>query len=292
MTIFQSVFLGIVQGVTEFLPVSSSGHLAILKNLFGIETDGGLLFDVFVHLGTTAAIFLVFRKDLLRMLGATIRMLADVVYNIKILLHNKREQDARRYKKIVHNNYRKFVMMVLVSTVPTGIIGYVSGELVEIADTTLIIPGICLILTSCLLLVADVTESGRRIPKDISYTSAFVVGIAQGLSVLPGLSRSGTTITACLMSGFDKRFAVKYSFIVSIPAILGAVILELGQIGSDAVAFSQIAIYLAGAIAAGLTGYFFIKKMLIIVRKKHFKGFAVYCLIVGIVAITGYFMLR
>lgn len=292
MTILQSVFLGIVQGVTEFLPVSSSGHLAILKNLFGIETDGGLLFDVLVHLGTLVAIFVVFRKDLLRMLGETINMLIDVVCNVKILLHNRKEHDARRYKKIVHNNYRKFVVMVLVSTIPTGIIGYVSRELVAIADTTLIAPGVCLILTAGLLLVADVTESGRSIPKDSSYTSAFLIGIAQGLSALPGLSRSGTTIAACLMSGYDKRFAVKYSFIVSIPAILGAAILEVSQIGSDSVAFSQLAIYLVGAVAAGGTGYFFIKKMLIIVRKKKFKGFAVYCLIVGIVAIAGHFITR
>lgn len=292
MTILQSVFLGIVQGVTEFLPVSSSGHLAILRNLFGIETDGGMLFDVLLHFGTLTSIVIVFRRDLMRMLGESIHMLIDLVYNAKILMHNKKEQDARRCKKIVHNNYRKFVVMVLFSTIPTGIIGYVSRELVAIADTTLIAPGVFLILTACLLLVADVVETGKKVPKDISYTSAFTIGIAQGLSVFPGLSRSGTTIAACLMSGFDKRFAVRYSFIVSIPAVLGAMILEIGQIGSNPVAFSQIAIYLAGAVAAGATGYFFIKKMLVIVRKKQFKGFAVYCLIVGIIAITGHFMMR
>lgn len=292
MTILQSIFLGIVQGITEFLPVSSSGHLAILRNLFGIDTDGGLLFEVLLHFGTLVSICIVFRKDLLRMLREAVCMFFDICGNVKIWYSNRKDQDAKRYKKIVHNNYRKFVVMVLVSTIPTGIIGYVSRELVEIANTTLIAPGVCLILTAGLLLVADVTESGEKVPRDISYSSAFMVGIAQGLSALPGLSRSGTTIAACLMSGYEKRFAVRYSFIMSIPAILGAVVLELGQMGSETVAFSQVAIYLAGALAAGMVGYFCIRKMLIVVRKKKFKGFALYCLAVGVVAIAGHFVIQ
>lgn len=292
MSIFQSLFLGIVQGITEFLPVSSSGHLAILSNLCGIETDGGILFDVLLHLGTMAAVFFVFRKDLGRMTAETIRMIADVIYNGKIFLHNRKEQDARRYRKIVHNNYRKFIVMILMSLIPTAIIGYVSRELVDIAGTTLIVPGVCLILTAALLLVADVVESGKKVPKDVTYTSAFMIGIAQGISVLPGISRSGTTITACLLSGYDRRFAVKYSFIMSIPAILGAMILEVGRIPSLNVSFTQILIYLCGAVVAGLTGCFCIRKMLIVVRKKHFRGFSVYCLIAGIVAIAGHFVMR
>lgn len=292
MSVLQSIFLGIVQGITEFLPVSSSGHLAILRNLFGIDADGGLLFDVLLHVGTTVALFIVFRKDLVRMLAETIAIIRDLIYNAKMLFHNKKEQDARRYKKIIHNNYRKFVVMVLISTIPTGVIGYVSQELVTIAGTTLMVPGICLILNACLLLVADVVESGKKVPKDITFTNAFVIGIAQGLSVLPGLSRSGTTIAACLMSGYDRRFAVKYSFIMSIPAIIGAAVLEIGQAGAQSVALSQVAVYLLGAIISGVVGYFCIRKMLVIVRKKQFKGFSVYCLLAGILAITGHFVMK
>lgn len=292
MTIIQSVFLGIVQGLTEFLPVSSSGHLAILRNLFGIEADGGMLFDALLHLGTMVAIFMVFRKDLLRMAGEILCMGRDLIYNGQMFVHNKRERDARRYRKLVHNNYRRFVVMVLVSAIPTAVIGYAAADLVQIAEVTLIAPGVCLILNSGLLLVADAVEAGKKVPKDITFTNAFLIGMAQGISVLPGLSRSGTTITACLMSGYDRRFAVKYSFIMSIPAVIGASLYEICRMGADPVSFGQMAMYLTGAVAAGAAGYFSIRKMLGIVRKKKFKGFALYCLIIGIAAIAGHFLTR
>lgn len=291
MSILQSILLGVLQGITEFLPVSSSGHLAILKNLLGIDTQGGLLFEALLHLGTLTAIVLAFRRDLLRMLAESARMARDVVYNAKATVHNHREQDAIRRRRIVHNNYRKFVAMVLISSIPTAIIGYTARDLVEIASDTLVVPGVCLILTAGLLLVADVTESGRKIPKDVSYTNAFMIGVVQGLSVLPGLSRSGATITAGLISGFERRFAVKYSFIMAVPAILGAVLLELTRL-TGTVSAGQAAIYLAGAATSGAVGFFCIKKMLVIVRKKQFKGFAAYCLALGVAAIVGYFIQR
>lgn len=292
MSLLQSILLGLVQGITEFLPVSSSGHLAILRNLFGIELQDGPFFDVMLHLGTMIAICAVFRKDLIRMLKESVNMVMDMIYNLKILIHNKKEQDARRYKKIIHNNYRKFTLMVLVSTVPTAVIGYAAQELVNIAGMTLIAPGVCLILNAGLLLVADVVEAGKKVPKDAAYTNAFVVGIAQGLAVMPGLSRSGITILACLLNGFDRRFAMKYSFIMSIPAIIGAMILELTRISAQTTAMSQIAVCLVGAIIAGITGYVCIRKMLVIVRKKQFKGFSLYCLVIGILAIVGHFLTR
>lgn len=288
MTLIQSVFLGIVQGVTEFLPVSSSGHLAILRNLFGIQTDGGLLFDVMLHLGTVIAICAVFCKDILRMAGETARMISDICKNSSIFIHNKKEKDAIRYKRILHNNYRRFVVMVLCATIPTAVIGYTARDLVNMAYDSLLMPGIGLIMTAVLLIIADASESGKKIPKDISFTSAFMIGIAQGISTLPGLSRSGATIAASLISGYDRRFAVKYSFIMAIPAILGAVILELAQPGSSNVSLTQFFIYLIGAAVAGVVGFFCIKKMLKIVRRKKFSGFAIYCLIVGSVSIIAY----
>ena len=292
MTFIQSVFLGIIQGITEFLPVSSSGHLSILRNLFGIQTDGGLLFDVMVHLGTVIAICVVFRRDVLRMIGETIRMVSDIWANGSVLIHNKKEKDARRYKKILHNNYRRFVVMVLCATIPTAVIGYAARDLVILASDSLLAPGIGLILTAVFLIIADVSENGKKIPKDISFTNSFLIGIAQGISTLPGLSRSGTTIAACLISGYDKRFAVKYSFIMAIPAILGAACMEIGQAFSGSVSLSQFFIYLAGAVTAGVVGYFSCRKMLTIVRKKKFRGFAIYCLILGSISIIGYVVMR
>lgn len=292
MTFIQSVFLGIIQGITEFLPVSSSGHLSILRNLFGIRTDGGLLFDVMVHLGTVIAICVVFRRDVLRMIGETIRMVSDIWANGSVLIHNKKEKDARRYKKILHNNYRRFVVMVLCATIPTAVIGYAARDLVTLATDSLLAPGIGLILTAVFLIIADVSENGKKIPKDISFTNSFLIGIAQGISTLPGLSRSGTTIAACLISGYDRKFAVKYSFIMAIPAILGAASMEIGQAFSGSVSLSQFFIYLAGAVTAGVVGYFSCRKMLTIVRKKKFRGFAIYCLILGSISIIGYVVMR
>lgn len=292
MTLLQSIFLGIVQGITEFLPVSSSGHLSILQNLFGIRTDGGLLFDVMLHMGTVISICIVFRRDVLRMIGETVRMIQDIGKNFSIFFHNKKDQDARRYKKILHNNYRRFVVMVICATLPTGIIGFAARDLITLASESLLIPGIGLIMTAVLLIISDAVETGKKIPKDISFTSSFLIGIAQGLSTLPGLSRSGTTIAACLISGYDKRFSVKFSFIMAIPAILGAACLEIIQIGGSHVSVSQFFIYLAGAVVSGIVGYFCIKKMLMIVRKKKFKGFAIYCLILGCISMIGYIATR
>ena len=292
MTIIQSIFLGIIQGITEFLPVSSSGHLTILQNLCGIQTDGGLLFDVMLHIGTVVAICIVFRRDILRMIGETVRMINDLGKNISVFFHNKKDQDARRYKKILHNNYRRFVVMVICATIPTGIIGFSAQDLIALASESLLAPGIGLIMTAILLIISDAVETGNKIPKDISFTSSFLIGIAQGLSTLPGLSRSGTTIAACLISGYDKRFAVKYSFIMAIPAILGAACLEISQIGGSNVSISQFFIYLVGAVVSGIVGYFCMKKMLTIVRKKKFRGFAIYCLILGCISLIGYIAAR
>lgn len=195
MTILQAILLGILQGVTEFLPVSSSGHLAIFQNIFKINTDSGMLFDIMLHVGTLVAVCVVYRKDILRMIRETIMICVDIAANIKILIRNKKDDEAFRYRRIIHNNYRKFVVLVLVSTIPTGIIGYAAKNLVSAVSATLIVPGVCLLLTGVLLVVADISEDGHKVPKDVSYSNGFFIGIAQGLATLPGLSRSGTTIT-------------------------------------------------------------------------------------------------
>lgn len=291
MTILQAILLGIIQGITEFLPVSSSGHLAIFQNIFKIDTGGSMLFDVMLHVGTLAAVFVVYRKDIMKMILEALRICVDIAANIKIWISNRRDDEALRYRRVIHNNYRKFVVLILVSTIPTGVIGYTAKSLVSAASATLIVPGVCLLLTGVLLIVADFTEDGKKIPRDVSYTNGFFIGIAQGLSTLPGLSRSGTTITACLLSGFDKRFAVKYSFLMSVPAILGASVLELKDVAAETITGSLILCCIIGAVVAGLVGYVCIKVMLAVVRKKKFKGFAIYCFALGLVAIVAHFVI-
>lgn len=291
MSLIQAIIMGVIQGATEFLPVSSSGHLALFKILFHVNTDTGLLFDVMLHLGTLIAIFVVYYKDIFRMIVETCKILRDLFVNLIRFFQNKLGKGNEEYLKIVTNSYRKFVILIIVSTIPTGVIGFVAADFVEMASGILLIPGICLIVTSVLLFLSDRVKEGEKGPKDISYTNGFVIGICQGIATLPGLSRSGTTITACLVSGFDRRFAVKYSFIMSIPAVLGAAILEIKDVSTAAVGSTEFMYYLIGTAVAAVVGYICIKTMLVVVRNKKFTVFSIYCLIVGLFSVGGYLYL-
>ncbi|MCI5918627.1 MAG: undecaprenyl-diphosphate phosphatase [Roseburia sp.] len=292
MSLLQAIFMGIIQGLTEFLPVSSSGHLALFKNLFGVKTETGLLFDVLLHLGTLIAIFVVYYKDLFRMIVEGCGILYDAALNVGTFFKNRLHHEELPYRRVIHNSYRKFVMLVIVSTIPTGIIGIVGSDLVEMSEQILIVPGICLIITGVLLLIAQHHPDGKKTPKTVTYSNAFGIGIAQGIATMPGLSRSGTTIAACMMSGFSHNFAVKYSFIMSIPAILGAVVKELIGASGIAVSHTEMLYYLIGTVIAGVVGYICMKTMLVVVRKKKFTGFSIYCFIIGAFSIGGYFYLN
>lgn len=279
--------MGLIQGLTEFLPVSSSGHLALFKILFHVETDTGLLFDVLLHIGTLIAVFVVYWRDIISLIKEFICIVIDVICNIIALIRRTGE-----YRKIVTNSYRKFVVMIIASTIPTGIIGYIGKDFVEMASEILLIPGVCLIITAGLLTICDRAHDGTKKARQASYGNAFIIGVAQGIATLPGISRSGTTITACVLSGFDRKFAVKYSFILSVPAILGALLLELKDIGGAAITSSDAAKYVVGMIVAAVVGYICIKAMLIVVRNRKFKYFSIYCLAVGVVSIIGYIVVH
>lgn len=289
MSLLQAIMMGIIQGLTEFLPVSSSGHLALFKILFGIETDTGILYDVLLHVGTLIAICLVYYRDIWKLIVDGLCIIRDAGVNVVILFKNKIKGENEPYRRVINSSYRKFAMLIIVSTIPTGVIGYFGRDVVDMASEILIVPGICLIVTAVLLFVADHTKDGDKLPKTVTYTDAFSVGIAQGIATLPGLSRSGTTITACLLSGYQRNFAVKYSFLMSIPAILGALVLEFKDATDMAVSGQEILYYIIGMLVAAVVGYICIKTMLVVVRKKKFTGFAVYCLIVGALSIGGYF---
>ncbi len=288
MSLLEAILMGIIQGVTEFLPVSSSGHLALFKIFFGVE-DVGLLFDVILHLGTLIAIFAVYYKDIWKMVKEGFAIIADVCRNIGIFFSNLTNKKKGGYHHVVCNGYRKFVMLVIVSTIPTGIIGVLDASLVEMASKILIIPGVCLIITSMLLLLADHCKGGDKMPKQVTYSNAFIIGIAQGVATMPGLSRSGTTIAACLLSGFNRKFAVKYSFIMSIPAVLGSLVFELSDLASMSFTSMELINYLIGMVVAAVVGYICIKAMLYVVRQKKFTGFAIYCFIIGAISIGVYF---
>ena len=289
MSLLQAIIMGIIQGLTEFLPVSSSGHLALFKILFGIETETGILYDVLLHVGTLSAICLVYYKDIWKLIVEGCCIVRDAFVNVVIFFRNKIKKETESYRRVICNGYRKFVMLIIVSTIPTGVIGFFGRDAVALASEILIVPGICLIITAILLFIADRIKDGNKLPKSVTYTNAFTVGIAQGIATLPGLSRSGTTITACLLCGYQRNFAVKYSFIMSIPAILGALVLELADIDTISGAPAEIAYYVIGMLIAAVVGYICIKTMLVIVRKKKFTIFAIYCLLIGTFSIGGYF---
>lgn len=294
MNLIESIFMGIIQGVTEFLPVSSSGHLAIFKNLFGLQ-DTGLLFDVLLHVGTLVAVFIVFWKDIWELIVNGIGIIADALKNTGYFFYNLVEKNKAGYKKkkyikVISTPYRKFAMLVIISTIPTGIMGILLNDVIEKASTALIIPGICLLITGTLLLIADNTPDGKKNEDTVSYKNAAVVGVCQGIATLPGISRSGTTIVACLVSKMDRKFAVKYSFIMSIPVILGAALLEVKDIGSSGISGGEVFNYVIGMLVATVVGYICIKTMLKVVRNKKFKGFSIYCYVVGLIAIIAYFV--
>lgn len=285
MELLKAVILGLIQGVAEFLPISSSGHLAIFKHVLDFETDTGLLFDVLLHLGTLAAVFVAFRKDIFELVKEGFSIIGQFFKSSYLRLF-KREA----WQPVVTTPYRRFVMLVIVSTIPTGIMGILLSDAINAASATLIVPGIFLLINGVQLLISDRLPDGTKTEADVSYTRAAVVGTAQGVATFPGISRSGTTITACLACGFSREFAVKYSFIMSIPAILGALVLELLDASSLAITGTEMLNYLVGTIVAGIVGYVCIKTMLVVVRGKKFKYFAYYCFAMGAFAVLFHFL--
>lgn len=291
MSVLYAVLLGIIQGITEFLPVSSFGHLSIVQNMLGVERNAGLLFEAMLHLGTLAAIVLTFRKELKRILLELLGMFMDIIGNINLYIHNKKTGDGLRYAKIVHGTYRKLAALLVVSSVPTAILGYTARRLVIRASISPLIPGIGLLLTGILLLVIDFSKSGgEKSPREARYDSAMWVGICQGLSVFPGLSRSGLTISAALLCGYSRKFAVKFSYIVSVPAVIGAFFSQAGEFTAPTMSVGLGFTYVLGMIVAGAAGCFTIRFLLKLVQTIKFRYFAYYCFLAGILGLGWNFM--
>ena len=269
MIVLYIILLAIVQGITEFLPVSSFGHLCFVQNILGMEHGPGVLMEVMLHLGTLAAVFMTFQKDIRRLAVESIEMFMDVIGNANLYIHNRRTGDELHYAKIISNIYRKFAVLSAASK---------------------LLPGVGILITGIILLVIDLSQvGGTKAAKDASFSNAMWIGICQGLSVFPGFSRSGMTISAGLMSGFSRTFAVKYSYILSIPAIIGALIMELGQFGSADMTVGLGFSYVFGMIIAAVVGSLAIRACLRLVHNGKFRFFAYYCFIVGIIALVANF---
>ncbi len=287
MTVLQAIILGIIQGITEFLPISSFGHLIIMERLMGAGRSPGVLFEVMLHMGTLAGLFLVFFKDIKQLGLEFIGITADLIGNANLYLHNKRTGDNLHYARIVHNTYRKFTVLILVSLIPTAILGYTARRLVPLGASSALMPGIGLLITGIVLLVVDFSSlKGEKTPRNTSYGTAMWMGICQGISVFPGLSRSGLSISAGIFCGLSRKFAVKFSFLMSIPAIFGAMILELGEFTAPQMTAGLGFTYLLGMIVAGGVSVFTVRFLLSWTQKIKFRYFAFYCFLAGSVGLA------
>lgn len=290
MPVWKAIILGIIQGAAEFLPISSSGHLVIAKEILGVDLEsGGVFFDVMLHLGTLLAIFIAFWKDIKKLIIEGFKLIGDLFYNLMAALSNA-FGGQKQYKGLVRSSYRKMVVLVIVSTIPTGIIGILLSDIIETANGLILVPGVCLFVTALFLFIADAVDLGKKRPKDVTYKSAALIGIVQGFATMPGISRSGSTITACLLSGFEKKFAVKYSFIMSIPAVLGAVVLELKDFKNISFSNDMVVSCVIATVVAAIVGYLSICFMMRLIRGKRYKYFAIYCIILGCIAVGYYFV--
>ena len=268
MNIIEAILLGILQGLTEFLPISSSGHLAIAQQIFTIE-EADVAFDVMLHLGTLIAVLVYYRQDVLRLVSEFFLLISGWFR-------------GQRPKLLDPDRpYRILMVMVVIATIPTAIIGLLLKDMFVSIFSRLNIVGFALIITGILLWLSNRIFGNRKKPENMSVSDAVWVGIVQSIAMVPGISRSGSTIFAGLLRGFTPELATRFSFLLSIPAILGAVVLEGKDIFSNASTFHDILPVTGGFFAAAVSGYLAIRVLITLLHKKKFNYFAYYCWGVG-----------
>lgn len=266
-----AIISGIIQGLAEFLPISSSGHLSLFQNFFGMD-EIPMTFDIMLHLGTLAAVFIVYRKDIFPLFPAFFSMIGKV-FKGKFKL-----KDATIHERLV--------LMVLIATIPLVVIVPFT-DYVDLIGQSSIVIGCILIFNGIMLFVSDKLSSGKINGENIKPHNALVAGLFQMCAVLPGLSRSGSTITGGLSQGFDRQYAVKFSFIMSIPAILGAAVTDIPDvISGNAFGEGELLPFLLGTFVAFVSGIGAMKLLIYISKKSNFKVFSVYCVLVGILIVV------
>lgn len=246
MAIFQAIILGIVQGITEFFPVSSKGHLVIVQGLFGMK-EPKLAFDIFLHLGTLLAVVIYFRNDIRWLFGKN----------------------------------RKELYYIIIASIPTFIVGFFFKDMIEQYFGMPRVTGYMMLVTGAYLISASVyTRLKKHADKKLGLGNSLAVGVAQSVAVLPGISRSGATIVTGILTGMNHHTAFRFSFLLSIPAILGAVLLKSAKIGSSLLN-GDAPFFLAGGIAAMIVGIFTIDVLLRLVKDNKLYLFGIYCIVAG-----------
>lgn len=267
MTWFSAIVLGLVQGIAEFLPISSSGHLAIAEQLLNMQgaAEVPAFYDVLLHLGTLVAVFIAYWDEIYEMIVEFFAGIGDLVHHTT--------------PKVVPPA-RRMILLVIVGTLPLFAMVPVRHFFEGLGENMYFIGG-ALLFTGCLLFVSDRVRRGRKTEKSARVTDALIVGLGQAVALCPGISRSGMTITTGCFVGFERKFAVRFSFILSIPAILGANILSLKDALDAGIDWASLPQYLAGVAVAAVTGYLCIRLLKMIADRGKFGAFAYYCWTVG-----------
>ena len=271
MSLLSSILLGVIQGVAEFLPISSSGHLAIAEQLLGMSgaSDIPEFFDVLLHLGTLVAVFVAYWDDVRD-------MVVEFFCGVRDL--------ARGSTPTPVPPARRMILLIIVGTLPLLIVLPIKDLVEGLADNMYFVAA-ALLVTGCLLFASDRVRKGRKTEKSATMVDVLLVGVAQAIATCPGISRSGTTITAGCFRGFDRKFAVRFSFLLSIPAILGANILSLKDAVEAGIIWADVPVYLVGVVVSAVVGYACIRLLKMIADRGKFGAFAYYCWAVGVLTL-------
>jgi len=275
MTAGLAILLGLVQGLTEFLPVSSSGHLVLVQTFFGGSNPEAdyMLFDVLLHFGTLLSVFIAFWGDIRELLIEFFGWVRDGF-------------------RLENRPYRRFIVMVLITIVPMFPVLLLKDKLDALFSNTLFV-GCALLVTAVVLLLSERAPRLRKDAANATWLDAFLIGCAQAVAVVPGISRSGSTICAGLLRGISRDFEVRIAFIMSLPVVFGANLLEVG----DALAQAEstgipIPMYLLGVVVSLVSGLLAIRMIRFVTNKGHFRPFVVYCSLVGILSIAASIIVR
>ena len=282
MTYLSAVLMGILQGVAEFLPISSSGHLALFQHFFGVENyeETQMLFTVLLHLGTLISVFVYYWHDILDMIREFFLLLGS-------LFSRKGTHEIRNTPPA-----RRMVLLIIVATLPLfGILPV--KDYIESAMNNVTFVSAALIATGFILFFSDRMARGRKTARTATMTDALLVGCAQAFGTLPGISRSGSTISAGLLRGYDRNFAVRFSFLMSLPAVLGANILTLKDVIEEGgIDTTLLPVYLVGMGVAAVVGYFAIRLVNLLADKGKFGAFAWYCWAAGAASLAASILLK
>ncbi len=268
MSIFHAILLGALQGFTEFLPVSSSGHLVLVQELLHINHAGDISFEVFVHFGTFISVIVAFRKDVFLILNALLDAIRNPV------------QAGQIYK---NNLYFRLAVFVLLGSIPAAVVGLRFEHFIDelFGDPKLV--AMMLMITAFILFMTRFVNPPDT--SDVTLRSAIIIGIAQAIAIIPGISRAGSTISAGLFSGVSRKESATFSFLLALPVIFGATLLKAKDLIQSPPPAEKLLTLLTGTVVAAICGYFAITLLMGVLRKRKFSWFAYYCFIIGVIGI-------